>query len=233
MKRILVATVLVLVISLLAVGPVAAQKGKLNIKGEVKAVTASTLTILSNKGETFTVTVLEGFDTSTIHEGDSVLVKAVAADGGGWLAQSIKLVGNNNGNDDKNDADENEDEDENGNEIEPDNDDAEGSKDNGAYCADGKQEKPHPLAARLAERYGVTEDWVMDHFCDGYGMGAIMLALKTSQIEGVDTDPDTLLSGRANGVGWGNLWKDLRLIGNEKDGHSPPGLLKKPDKKNK
>lgn len=222
MKRFFLTTVLVFLLSLLVVGTASAQKGKVNIKGEVTAVGAGTLTILSNKGETFIVTVPVTLKMSTIKVGDSVLIKAIAGDGGSWLAQSIKQVGNGTNDDGDKDDDEVEDEDK-----------AEGSKDNSAYCADGKQEKPHPLAAKMAERYGVTEDWVMGHFCSGYGMGAIMLALRTSQIEGLGANPDALLAGRANGIGWGNLWKDLGLIGNEKNGQSPPGLLKKPDKKNK
>ena len=64
----------------------------------------------------------------------------------------------------------------------------------------------------------------MDYFCDGYGMGQIMLALKTSQIEGLEANADTLLSERANGIGWGVIWKELGLIGNEKDRHSPPWI---------
>lgn len=220
MKRILIAMILALMFSLPVMGSVSAQKGKINIKGEVIAIGGGTLTILSNKGETFVVTVPDDFDLNSIQKGDSVLVKAVAGDGGTWLAQSIKQVGK-----DSDDAD--------NDESEVEEDQAEGSKHNSAYCVDGKQEKPHPLAAKLAERYGVTQQWVMDNFCDGYGMGAIMLALKTSQIEGVGTDPETLLTERANGVGWGNIWKGLGLIGSEKNGHSPPGLLKKPDRQNK
>lgn len=232
MKRFFLTTILVFMLSVLVIGPASAQKGKVNIKGEVIAVgDDGTLTILSNKGETFVVTVPVTFYKSTIKKGDSVLIKAIAGDGGTWLAQSIKQVGNGNNDDDK---DENE---------ADDKDQAEGSKDNSAYCADGKQEKPHPFAAKMAERYGVTEDWVMGYFCNGYGMGTIMLALRTSQIasqvEGLNADPDALLnalrdeSTNDNGIGWGNLWKDLGLIGNEKNGQSPPGLLKKPDKKNK
>ena len=127
---------------------------------------------------------------------------------------------------------EKEDMDEDENEVE-DEDREEGSKLNSAYCVEGKQEKTHPLATKLAERYGVTEQWVMGYFCDGYGMGAIMLALKTSQIDGIDATPEALLTERSNGVGWGNIWKSIGLIGSERAGHSPPGLLKKPDKKNK
>jgi hypothetical protein len=224
MKRIFFTTVLILMVSLLVAGPVSAQKGKVNINGEVTEKSVTTLTILSNKGETIVVTVPDGFDTSSIEVGASVLVKAVPKDGGGWQAQSIKQVGSANGNENGNEATPDE------NEVETENNDdqAEGSKDNSAYCADSKQDKPHPLAAKMAERYGVTQDFVMGYFCDGYGMGAIMLALKTNQLNG--TSPDALLAERANGVGWGNIWKNLKLIGNEKNGFSPPGLLKKKDK---
>ena len=56
-----------------------------------------------------------------------------------------------------------------------------------------------------------------------------MLALKTGVIEGVEADPASLLAERSNGNGWGNIWKGLGLIGSEKQGHSPPGPLKKPE----
>ena len=216
MKKIWIAMILALMLSFLLIGSASAKKGKVNIKGEVTAIGAGTLTILSNKGETFVVTVPAGFDLSSIQVGDSVLVKAEAGTGGAWLAQSIKKVGNGNGGNDDDDDEQ-----------------AEGSKLHGSYCADGKQTKSHPLAARLAERYGVTENWVMGYFCDGYGMGAIMLALKTSQMEGVTLDADALLASRADGKGWGQIWKDLGLIGSEREGHSPPGLLKKPGKRNR
>jgi hypothetical protein len=211
MKKFLVSTIMVLMVALLAIGPAFAQKGKININGEVTAVGTDTLTIQSNQGETFVVTVPDGFDLNSIRVGDSVLVKAVAGDNGSWQAQTIKQIGRGSAGDDTDDEQ------------------PEGSKSNSAYCADDKQEKPHPLAARLAQRYGVTEQWVMDHFCDGYGMGAIMLALKTSELNGIDVDPETLLAERANGNGWGQIWQGLGLIGSEKEGHSPPGLLKKPD----
>jgi hypothetical protein len=67
----------------------------------------------------------------------------------------------------------------------------------------------------------------METFCDGYSMGAIMLALKTSELEG--STPVELLERRGKGEGWGQIWKDLDLIDSEKKGHSPPGLLNRPD----
>ena len=211
MKRILVTIILVLMFALLAVGPASAKNGKININGEVTAVGTNTLTVLSKKGETFVVTVPDGFAMNTIKVGDSVLVKAVAGDNDSWLAQSIKQIGPKNAGDDTDDEQD------------------DGSKENSAYCSDEKQGKPHPLATKLSERYGVDEGWIMRHFCAGHGMGAIMLALKTSEIDGVDLDADSLLAERENGSGWGQIWQDQGLIGNEKEGHSPPGQLKKPD----
>ena len=211
MKKILLTTLLIFMLSLLVAGPASAKNDKINIKGEVTAVGEGTITVISNKGESFMINVPAGFDLDSLQVGDSVLVKGHTSEDGSVTAESIKLVGKRN---DKGEGDE---------------DQAEGGKGNSVFCADGKQEKPHPLAARMAERYGVTEGWVMDYFCDGYGMGQIMLALKTSEIEGIDADAESLLDERANGIGWGNIWKDLGLIGSEKDGHSPLGLLKKPD----
>jgi len=210
MKRILVTTILVLMFALLAVGPASAKNDKININGKVTSVGTNTLTILSKKGETFVVTVPDGFAMNTIEVGDSVLVKAVAGDNDTWLAQSIKHIGPKNAGDDT-------------------DDDQEGGKENSAYCSEDKQGKPHPLATKLSERFGVDEGWIMRHFCAGHGMGAIMLALKTSELDGVDLDADALLDERENGSGWGQIWQNQGLIGNEKEGHSPPGLLKKPD----
>ena len=211
MKKILVMFMVVLMLALLAAGTASAQKGKVNINGEVTAVGVDTLTILSKKGETFVVTVPDGFDISTMQVGDIVLVKAVAGENDSWMAESIKQIGPGSFDDDTDD------------------DSAEVGKYNSAFCTDGKQDKPHPFATKMAERYGVDEGWVMEKFCAGHGMGAIMLALKTGEIDGVGVDPDTLLAERENGSGWGQIWQNYGLIGKEKDAHSPPGLLKKPD----
>ena len=212
MKKALIATILVLIIAVTVVGPAFAQKGKLNIKGKVTAIDGGTLTVEANKGGTYVITIPGELEVSTIKEGDSVLVKATAGEGGTWVAVSIKKVGK--------ESEEDEDRGEK----------PEGFKENSAFCADGKQEKPHPLAPKIAERYGVTEEFVMDYFCEGYSIGAIMLAIKTSQMEGMTVTPKDLLDGRKAGNGWGEMWKNLGLIGNEKSGFSPPGLLKKTDK---
>lgn len=211
MKRTLITTVLVILIALVIVGPASAQKNKINIKGEVIAIDNGSLTVASNKGETYIIVIPADMDVSVIQVGDSVLVKATAGEGGAWVVESIKIAGN--GNDKANNDEEK----------------SEGFKDNSAFCADGKQEKLHPLAPKIAERFGVSQEMVMDYFCEGYSIGAIMLAIKTSQLEGVTATSDDLLLNRAAGNAWGQIWKKLGLIGSEKEGHSPPGLLKKLD----
>ena len=213
MKKILITTFLALLVASLAAGSAFAQKDKINLKGEVVSSTPGSLTVQSNKGEIFVVIVPAGFDTSTVQVGDSVLVKGRLTQEGSIQADSIKLVGKGSNEGDDNEPGESE---------EPPD-----LKANSAFCAEGKQVKPHPLAPKLAQRYGVSEDWVMARFCEGYSVGTIMLAIKTSQIAGEPANPDELLAERAAGNGWGQIWKGMDLIGSEKNGHSPPGLLKK------
>lgn len=215
MKKIIFAF-LVLIISLSLATPTLAKPGNKVVKGEVASINGDgTFSVTTNKGETVLVKPPAGFDLSTLKVGDVVLVKGLLQSDGTLIAESIKLLGN--GVDD--DANENEDEDE---------DKPEGEKNTSAYCGGVKQGETHPVAGKLAEKYGVTADWVMGYFCDGYGMGAIMLALKTSRMNG--SDPSALLAERAEGKGWGEIWKEMNLIGSEKNVKTPPGLLKKGNK---
>ena len=213
MKRILNVLIMIIMVTILVTTPALAKSGNGNVKGEVRAVNAEegSITILTNQGETVVVIIPAGFDLATIAVGDSVLVKGEIQPDGSIVAETIKLTGKGN---------------QQGKEKE-DQDEGKGNKANSAFCSEGKQTKVHPLAVKLAERYGVSEAWVMEYFCQGYGMGAIMLALMTGEING--SDPATLLAGRAEGKGWGQIWQELGLIGSEREGHSPPGLLKKPD----
>ena len=150
MRKTLFATVFVVIIALFAIGSASAKPGKINIKGEVKAIGDGTLSVESHKGETYIISVPDGIDTGAIQVGDSVLVKATTAEDGTWVAETIKQFskGVADADDDSEDKD-------------ADSDDdwgkPEGFKDNSAFCAEGKQEKPHPLAPKLAERFGVTE----------------------------------------------------------------------------
>jgi len=217
MKKVFLAAILILVLTLGTVVSASAQQGNINIKGEVTAVGEGTLTVQTNKGDTYVVNVPEGFDTASVQVGDSVVVKAAPGEGDTWQAQSIKVVGNgeNEETDDETES--------------KDSNKGEGFKDNSAFCAEGKKDQPHPLAPKIAERYGISEETVMEYFCDGYSMGAIMLAIKTSQLDGLTADLGELLADRAAGNSWGKIWQGLGLIGSENEGHSPPGLLHKPD----
>jgi hypothetical protein len=210
MKSLLSIVILVIIIALLAAVPTLAVPEMAATKGEVAAVdpTGGTVTLKLKKGEPVTVIVPTNFDLDLIEVGDWMLVKGAVSPDNSIEAVWLKQIGKGSGKNENQDK-------------------LEGKKDNSAFCAEDKQEKPHPLAAKIGEHFDVSEDWVMDYFCDGYSMGAIMLALKTAELEG--SDPEELLESRAQGKGWGQIWKDKGLISSEKDGHSPPGLLKRPD----
>ena len=207
MKRIFIIALFVLLASLAVVWPALADPENGAIKGEVVATNPDegTVTLEGKRGLFFVVTLPEDFDPQVLAIGDWLLVKGTTSEQGTITAEWVKPVGKGKGK---------------GNE-----DKAEGKKDNSAFCDPGKQDRFHPLAEKIGERFAVGEQWVMDYFCDGYGMGAIMLALKTSQLDG--SDAGELLKLRTDGQGWGQIWKEKGLIGSEKDGNSPPGLLKK------
>ncbi len=208
MKKILFA-VLAALIALSVAVPALAAPGNKVIKGEVTVVGAATFSVLTNKGETVEVVPPAGFDLAALKVGDAVLVKGRLQADGKLAAEWVKKPGM--------DADD-------------DMDKPEGDKDTSAYCS-GAQPKPHPVAAKLAEKYGVTVEWIMGYFCQGVGMGQIMLALRTAQITG--GDPAALLTQRTDGKGWGEIWKDAKLIGSEKSIQTPPGWLMKDKTKDK
>ena len=208
--------VIVALSTLLFVMPVAAM-GNGNVKGEVIAIAADSFTMTTNKGETLTVLAPVGFDLASIAVGDSVLVRG-DRDGDTITASTIKLVG---GDDDGDEIEAEETE-----EAEVDSD-GEGSRaTNSAFCAEDKQEKAHPMAVSIAETYALTEDEVIAHFCAGHSFGAIMLALVTGDIQGISYED--VLTSRAGGQGWGQIWKAAKLVGSESDGASPPGHYKRP-----
>lgn len=95
----------------------------------------------------------------------------------------------------------------------------------GNYCADGSEE--HPGAARLVDEYGVSYQEVIGWFCTANGengeqlgstnsgFGEIKLALETAQISGGTADE--LLAMRDEGLGWGQIWKELGFTGKPKE----------------
>jgi hypothetical protein len=103
----------------------------------------------------------------------------------------------------------------------------------GYFCV--QSEDMHPFGERLASRYEVDYEILQGWFCDGFGWGQIMLALKTSAITGDDFEG--LLERRGSGEGWGQIWQDLKLIGrpedagppNDEDGNGRPDFAGPPE----
>lgn len=213
MKKSIIFSSFVILATMLLASPVQAIPGKGAVKGEVTGFDSGSVTIKTQKGETFVVTVPEGYDLSSVEVGDWVLVKGSPGEGGVIEADWFKPVGKGRGK------------------GKSDQDKPEGKKENSAFCAEDKQVKDHPLAAKIAEHFDVSGEIVMGYFCEGYSMGAIMLALKTRDLDG--SDPGEVLKSRADGFGWGQIWKEKMLIGSEAEGHSPYGQLKKLDKAGK
>lgn len=83
---------------------------------------------------------------------------------------------------------------------------------------------PHPVAQRLDEMYDTaTYDEIVAWHCEGFGFGEIMHALATGQT--VDMAPEELLRMKTEMGGWGQVWKDLNLIGPDREPgerHAPP-----------
>jgi hypothetical protein len=73
-------------------------------------------------------------------------------------------------------------------------------------------EQIHPVAASLAEQYGLAYEEILTWFCeDGYGMGEIKLALETGEVTGMPAGE--LLALRTELGGWGPVWQGLGMIG--------------------
>ena len=87
-----------------------------------------------------------------------------------------------------------------------------------SYCANA--EPQHPVAAKIAEKYGVAYEQVMAWRCEAhFGFGEIVLALQTSALTG--KTPEELLGQHGEGHAWGQIWKENGLTKNDKDGGPP------------
>ncbi|HSG26633.1 MAG TPA: hypothetical protein VLA32_11000 [Anaerolineales bacterium] len=202
-KFTLILTITVLLV-LLSAGMVFA-KAKGTVKGTVTAMDGATFTVETRAGE-IVVSATEEM-ISSLEVGMSVLIK------GQWNeavfeAEWVRQVGPKD----------------------KDKETEEGEGSQNAFCT-GKKDTNHPLASKIVAKYGesteVTEDMVMEWFCEGHSMGQIMLALTTQVLDG--SDPAEVLAEREDGKGWGQIWKDRDLIGDERQG-DPPGWVKKPGK---
>ena len=202
-----------------------------NPKGEIGAIDegAGTLTIDTKDGAV-TVYVPAGFDFSSVDLGVTVMVKGDWQEDGSIVASSIKVFAEAADESEDEDEDEGEDIEETEEPEEPE-DPEEGETRENAFCT-GEKETNHPLAVKIAlkygEMYGITEEDVMGYFCQGYSFGEIMLALMTQKYS--DIPVDDVLAARDGGDGWGQIWQELGMIGNGKEG-TPPGQVKKDDDK--
>lgn len=214
MKKSILITLLVLLLSLVLVGTALAKPGVFVVKGVVTAVDEGSLTVKSNKAdEPYVFDELPvDFDASQIEVGDTVMVRATVKEDGTKVALAIRVLGGKG----------------KGGSGKPE----ETGKANSAFCSEDKQGKVHPLAEKLVEKYpdaGINAEWVMEYYCDGQSIGAIMLALKTAELN-EEADPAKLLEQRAGGQSWGKIWQGLGMVGNEEDVKTPPGQLKKNNK---
>lgn len=148
---------------------------------------AGTVTIQLEDGSSLVLVMPEGFDFTTVLIGDSLVVAGTVQEDGSVLVEAVNP------------------------EVEEDGEEGE-TANSGAYC-NGSQ-TGHPMAVKLAAAYGITEEWVMSYFCSGMGFGQIMLALMTAQSQGLDAE--SLLAARAEGEGWGQIWKGLGLTGRDR-----------------
>jgi hypothetical protein len=193
-------------------------------KGEVIALDegTSTATVSTKSGEVV-VTLPTDFDFTSVALGDILMAKGVWTSETELTADWVKVFPAKG---EKPDEGEEEDEDEDGEKPEK-----EDKEFNSAYCT-GEKDSLHPLAYKLAEKFGeaveVSAEQVQAWYCEGNSIGAIMLALMTEQMGGPPA-ADTLME-RNEGKGWGKIWQELGFIGKEKDG-MPPGQLKKQDGK--
>lgn len=214
MKRKYFALLLVVLLALALTSAAFAQAGIGNPKGIIESLdeACTTLTIQGEEegDELFTVTLPEGFDCSGLEVGMYVVIK------GAWVEDEFQVEWVK--------------------EADPE-DDGEGDGNawgaGGVYCAGGK-EYPHPVAQKIADKYEITPEWVMERACAGYGFGEIMLALQTqlslqTQAQNGEGGPDAdeLLDERKNGKGWGQIWKENELVKNDKAADPPPGWLNK------
>ena len=95
-------------------------------------------------------------------------------------------------------------------------DQAKNKSERGRWCDNGQPSgEIHPQAETIAAEYsayGLTEQWVMIRFCQGYGFGEIKIALNLSIAAGVDKDYVFELKVQLGG--WGRVRQELGVTGN-------------------
>jgi len=168
---------------------------KREVEGTVLRITGELL-ILEEFGYEFLITEDTEIEEG-IGEGNYVKVKYYEVEENQVILLEVELE----------DEDEDEMDDEMGDDMEPSD-----------YCSSDLE---HPALVKLADSYGVKYSDLLPYFCEqGFGVGEIMLALKTAEREDVDKTYEVILEDRSpdgqKDVGWGEIWQELGLIGNGK-----------------
>lgn len=193
-----------------AVGATPAAKphdDEIEIVGTITALDEAARTLIvtatdaGGAAHTYTVAVPHNFRFDKVALGTVVEVEGTLDDAGTLVARKLKIERGNAGGAPDDDRDADRDADDNG---------------DAPYCSDPTAS--HPVAARLAAHYDTAEDQIRTWFCDdGMGFGQIMLALQTAKSAG-GTAQD-YLTRRAEGQGWGQIWKAQGLIGRGRTNH--------------
>jgi len=179
---------LALMLVLFTVFPAFAQT-ETAVTGTVLSIdaVAGTFTIGTESGDTLTVTPPAGFDLTTLTVGDSVEIQGTLAESS-LSATSIAPVAEDGTGDGDGDG-----------------------RNNGSHCANS--DSSQPALDKLSSEFNADYAQLLDWFCKGgFGVGEIMLALRTSQtMEGLSAQEILELKTELNG--WGRVWQQLGLIG--------------------
>lgn len=89
----------------------------------------------------------------------------------------------------------------------PDSDDGEEDQEEGAEAGMCTGAQPHPTGYKLADRYGVPYEEIMEWFCQGFGFGEIELAYSLSQEKGIPVGE--IFQMKIDGKGWGEIKQEL------------------------
>jgi len=90
----------------------------------------------------------------------------------------------------------------------------------------------HPVLDGFSTKYNIPYDVLLVYYCQlQVGIGEIALALQTNQLMGGEVTVEELFTQRVDeGLGWGEIWQDLNLIGNDNgdsgDGQGHKALLR-------